>query len=103
MQPNEYEKALLSKGFKHLREQEAWTQHRGEEHIYIHPDYKYQFYIKRTSDLDNAPWGFNPQLVNGSLFEEIAPSNAIDSFRNKNTPMWVDEAFIKLMDNLAST
>lgn len=98
MKPDDYKKILLSKGFVLLRSQPAWTQHRGDEYVYTHPNYKFQFYVKRTSDLDGAPWGFNPQFVNGATFENLAPSNAVDIFRNKNTPMWVDEAFIELME-----
>jgi len=100
MSPDDYREILLNKGFVFLRSQEAWTQHRGLEYIYTHPDYTNQFYVKRVSDEDGSLWGFNPQTRAGKIFDGIAPHNAIDTFRGKGHFMWVDDAFVKLMNGI---
>jgi len=100
MTREEYETILLSKGFVFKESQEAWTQHRGQEYKYTHPNYKYYFYVKRTSDKEGSPWGFNAQVVNGKIFDEIYPHNAVDTFRDKGLFMWVEDAFLELMKRL---
>ena len=71
MTREEYKAVLLSKGFVFKESQEAWTQHKGEEDKYTHPDYKYYFYVKRTSDKEGSPYGFNAQVANGKIFDDI--------------------------------
>ena len=100
MTENDYEAILLSKGFIFCDSQEAWTQHRGKEYKYTHPDYRHYFYIKRVSDKEGSPWGFNAQVVNGNIFDKIYPHNATDTFRDKGLFMWVDDAFVELMKRL---
>ena len=100
MTREEYKAVLLSKGFVFKESQEAWTQHRGEEDKYTHPDYKYYFYVKRTSDKEGSPYGFNAQVANGRIFDDIFPHNAVDTFRDKGLLMWVDDAFVELMKKL---
>lgn len=100
MTRNEYKLCLLVKGFTFVESQEAWTQHRGEEDKFTHPAYKGYFYIKRVSDDEDAPLGLNAQVVNGRIFDEIFPHNAVDTFRDKGLFMWVDDAFIELMKRL---
>lgn len=100
MTSEEYSEILKSKGFVYKESQEAWTQHRGQEHKFTHPAFKHYFYVKRISDKDDSPWGFNAQVANGKLFDDIYPHNAVDTFRNKGLFMWVDEAFVELMKRL---
>jgi hypothetical protein len=100
MTREEYEAILVSKRFVFKESQEAWTQHRGQEYKYTHPDYKHYFYLKRVSDKEGSPYGFNAQVVNGKIFDEIFPHNAVDTFRDKGLFMWVDDAFLELMKRL---
>jgi hypothetical protein len=100
MTREEYKTVLLSKGFVFVESQEAWSQHRGEEDKYSHPAYRNYFYVKRTSDKEGSPYGFNAQIFNGKIFDEIFPHNAVDTFRDKGQFMWVDGAFVELMKKL---
>lgn len=100
MTREEYEVVLLRKGFVFSRAQEAWAQHRGKEYKYTHPGYKYYFYVKRTSDEQGSPYGFNAQIANGKAFDRIFPHNAVDTFRGKGLFMWVGSAFVGLMERL---
>jgi hypothetical protein len=49
MTRDEYKKLLLDKGFIFEKTQTAYPSSRGEEDKYIHPDYKYKFYVSRVS------------------------------------------------------
>ena len=100
MTPRDYDRILREKGFIFLRSQEAWTQHRGLESVYTHPKYKHQFYIKRVSDDVNSPFGLNAQKANGKILDKLYPHNAVDTFRDKGLFMWVDDAFIELMERI---
>ncbi len=100
MTREEYDTTLLSKGFIFKESQDAWTQHRGKEYKYTHPDYQSYFYLKRISDEEGSPYGFNAQVVNGKVFDEIVPHNEVDTFRDKGLFMWVDDAFLELMERL---
>jgi hypothetical protein len=100
MTREEYDAILLSKGFVFKESQEAWTQHRGKEYKYTHPDYRSYFYVKRISDEEGSPYGFNAQVVNGRVFDELVPHNEVDTFRDKGLFMWVDDAFVELMKKL---
>lgn len=100
MRRDKYKEILLEKDFILKDSQEAWAQHRGQEYKFTHPDYKRYFYLKRTSDDLGSPYGFNAQVTNGKAFDKIVPHNAVDTFRGKGLFMWVDEAFVELMDKL---
>lgn len=100
MTREDYKEALLSKGFKFIESQEAWTQHRGQEDKYTHPSYKSYFYVKRIFDDEDSQWGLNAQVVNGKIFDDIYPHNAIDTFRGKGLFMWTDDTFTELMKGL---
>lgn len=102
MTRDEYKTILLNKGFVFVKTQEAWAQHRGEEDKYAHPAHNNYFYIKRISDDEGSPYGFNAQIRNGKAYDEIFPHNAVDTFRDKGQLMWVDEAFVELMKRLPS-
>lgn len=101
MTREEYKTILLSKGFVFEQSQDAWSQHRGQEDKYTHPDYKNYFYIKRISDEDGSSYGLNAQDSNGKRFDKIFPHNAVDSYRDKGQFMWVDNAFMELMQRLS--
>ena len=102
MTRDEYKSVLQSKGFVFVESQEAWSQHRGEEDKYTHPSYGNYFYVKRISDDDNSPYGFNAQVYNGKVFDNISSHNVIDTFRNKQLLMWTDNAFLELMNKLST-
>jgi hypothetical protein len=101
MTREEYKTVLLGKEFVLIESQDAWAQHRGQEDKYSHPVYKDYFYVKRISDEQGSPYGFNAQIANGKMFDELVPHNAVDTFRDKGQFMWVDSAFVNLMKKLA--
>ena len=91
---------MESKGFVFRESQDAWMQNRGQEDKYTHPQYDSYFYIKRISDEDGSPYGFNAQTSNGRVLDTIFPHNAVDTFKDNGQFMWVDTAFMELMKKL---
>lgn len=102
MTREEYKAVLQSKGFVFKESQDAWAQHRGQEDKYAYLLYPNYFYVKRISDEEGSPYGFNALTTNGKVFDAIFPHNAVDTFRDKGQFMWVDDAFKELMKRLTT-
>lgn len=74
---------------------------RGEEDVYMHPSYKYKFYVTRIRKDDESVYGFYTGERNGEYFDRIASRNIVDDFRkDKGLEMWVDDAFLDLMKGI---
>jgi hypothetical protein len=102
MKREEYKFILLGKGFTFLKTQMGYPS-RGEEDVYTHPDYKFNLYITHVSKEDKDKYGFLTGKVNGKQLEDIYPSNFDDScVPEKGLYVWVDEAFVELMDKLCA-
>ncbi len=99
MTRDEYKKLLLNKGFIFEKTQTAYPSSRGEEDKYIHPDYKYKFYISRVSLDDESLYGFFAGKTNAQHFDDIHLHN-IDSDDWAGQAAWTDEAFAELMKRL---
>lgn len=95
MTREQYMSILRDNGFIFKRSQIARPGRLGEEDVYIHPSYMYQFYITRTDT--NAPYGFNAQRTAGAVFDKIYPHNATG---DKDYYFWTDKAFVELMKRL---
>lgn len=101
MTRDDYKTALLDKGFVFLKTQMGYPG-RGEEDVYMHPDYQYKFYVTRFDKNNESLYGFYTGEKNGEDLDDICPRNALDSFSDKGLLMWADEAFIKLMEQFSS-
>jgi hypothetical protein len=74
---------------------------RGEEDVYTHPKYKYQFYVTPVRKSNEFSYGFYTGDKNGEYLDKIYPRNEKENFRkDKNLQMWVDDAFVELMKRI---
>ncbi len=100
MTREEYKTVLLKKGFLFNKIQRGYPS-RGEEDVYTHSDYKYNFYVTRIYKDDESVYGFLTTKTNGEILEKIYHSNTEDTFvENKNLYVWIDDAFVELMNRL---
>ena len=100
MTREDYKTTLIKSGFLLDHVQMGYPS-RGEEDVYTHRDYKYNFYVTRIYKDDKSVYGFLTGKNNGEILEDIFPSNTEETLHgNKNLSVWTDEAFIELMDNL---
>ncbi len=101
MTRDEYKVVLLRKGFAFQKTQMGYPG-RGEEDVYTHPNYRYNFYVTRYDKDNKSLYGFYTGEKNGEDLDDICPRNAADSFGDKGLLMWADEAFIKLMERFSN-
>lgn len=98
MTRDEYKTALLSKGFVFLKTQMGYPGKRGEDDVYTHPDFKFNFYISHVSE---DKFGLLTGKTIGKQLENACPPNFEDSFApEKGYYVWVDNAFVQLMNKL---
>lgn len=98
MTRDEYKSSLLNKGFTFLKTQKGYPSKRGEDDVYTHPDFKFNFYISHVSE---DKYGLLVGKTIGKELENICPPNFDDSFApEKGYYVWVDEAFVELVDKL---
>ena len=100
MTRSEYKTILTSKGFVFDKTQKGYPG-RGEEDVYKHPDYKYKFYVTRVRKDDESLYGLYTGERNGEYFDSLVARNIMDNFRKDGgIQMWIDDAFMQLMDKL---
>ncbi len=100
MTRDEYKTVLLSKGFVFEKTQMGYPS-RGEEDVYTHPDYTFNFYISHVSKNDKTKYGLVTGKTIGQQLENVCPPNFDDSFApEKGYYVWVDDAFVELMKRL---
>jgi hypothetical protein len=99
MTRDEYRKLLLEKGFVFEKTQTAYPSSRGEEDKYIHPEYKYKFYVSRVSLDDALLYGFFAGKINAKYFDDVYLHN-IDCDDWAGQAAWTDEVFVELMKRL---
>lgn len=98
MTREEYKTILLSNGFTFLKTQRGYPSKRGEDDVYTHPDFKFNFYISHVSE---DKYGLLTGKTIGKQLEDICPPNFDDAFApEKGYYVWVDDAFVDLMKNL---
>lgn len=94
----EYKATLLSKGFKFLKTQKGYPGKRGEDDVYAHPDFKFNFYVTHVSE---DTFGLLTGKTIGEQLENACPPNFEDTFApQKGYYVWVDDAFVELMKSL---
>lgn len=97
MTRNEMREILLTKGFKFKKSQNGFPS-RGDEDVYTHPDYKYNFYVTRIRKSDPNSYGFFTGDRNAEALTVLVPRNTEDNFRkDKRLEMWSDKTFLELM------
>lgn len=100
MNREEYKSMLIGKGFVFKKTQKGYPG-RGDEDVYSHPSYKYNFYVTRVHKDDQTLYGFYTGEKNGEYLDSICPRNEVDDFRkDKNLHMWSNEVFVELMSKL---
>jgi hypothetical protein len=98
MNRDEYKSILISKGFKFLKTQMGYPSRRGEDDVYTHSHFKFNFYISHVS---KDKYGLLTGKTIGKQLENICPPNFEDTFApEKGYYVWVDDAFNKLMNRL---
>lgn len=98
MTREEYKSILLRNGFTFLKTQKGYPSKRGEDDVYTHPDFKFNFYISHVSE---DKYGLLTGKTIGKQLENVCPPNSEDSFASeKGYYVWVDEAFAELMKRL---
>lgn len=98
MTRNDYKTILVSKGFVFEKTQKGYPSKRGEDDVYTHPDFKFNFYISHVSE---DKYGLLTGKTIGEQLENVSPPNLEDSFApEKGYYVWVDDAFVQLMKKL---
>lgn len=98
MTRDEYKTILLSKGFTYLKTQKGYPSKRGDDDVYSHPDFKFNFYVTRVRE-DKVALLTGKTI--GMQFENVCPPNVEDSYApEKGYYAWTDDTFIKLMSHI---
>lgn len=98
MTREEYKSTLLNNGFKFLKTQKGYPGKRGEDDVYSHPDFKFNFYV---SGVDENIVGLLTGKTIGEQLENVCPPNFEDTYApHKGYYVWVDDAFLELMKKI---